>query len=933
MEAWVIRQAGGNPGILLLAASLGAELRQKAENFTVDVADALKKKVRRKLGDEAIESLQLLSLLTNVGIKEKARQEIELICKWFGDTLQPQSVTKNLTRLADAGVVRVRGLYAEVIPPLFANALAVTILDGCFTKLLALFAALSQDGRLRLISRLQNLRGDEVDRFWNELFGQDGLFRDLQSALSNGHLLRLVAGAVPNRVVRLIESGFDKMSLEQRLSMPYMARNELVWILEGELLFRRKTSKKALRCLMMLAETEPANYSTSAISVLCECFRPLHSQLPLSLDERLSLLKEILSTKCSVELRLIGVKAIETGLNWTRYTFLRDGSGREPLDSQPAMTWGDVWSYVEELVDLLMMLARSEEPRLANSASTALPQAIANCVFQAPTEIAITRFQTVVDWVLTHQVQISVSDLADALQLAKSMFNKDKDQTDDKEIVNKLEECIKHIETLINLLENSDFPIRLKRWAGNWSRGDHEEVGEGLLPLYRSDKELQVLAKEAVENPETLTDDLLTWLCSEEAKKAYEFFRWLGSMDSKQKWLSRIEKIGATKNGKVAFSTYYSGLSESDRPFVSKRLDELTEANQVSAEAIVCATRCLGGDLAGVKRMEKLIREERVNPIYVEQVLRCGRWINSLSPDEYLCLLKVIAGSNLENLAAVIDFFGMWLHSQLPVEGQLAEFAWQCLEAAPPITGITGTIDSYCDQLAAKLAQFDVERGFKLLEKLLVQPYGCWNPINRYGQKREFCKVLYSNDRKRALRVVLSLSQRYIITYHLHGVVDQEKDADVLIAFALESENQAELVCEIIKFEQPGFWLIVLNIVEKFPDSEGIKVALSSRSKQMLNDDAAPAAARPWLEEFEQSLHEWAEETRILQINGEQNDRSRAVKDLTTPEGLWAIKKLLYSGNLDEIRKLLSNDELQTILAKLQLSENELEELRRKIEN
>ncbi|MEQ9623414.1 hypothetical protein [Coleofasciculus chthonoplastes] len=118
LESWVIKQAGGNPGILLLAASLGSELRKQSNDFLVDVANAIKNKVRRTrtLGNEAIEILQLLSILTSVGIKGEPSQEIELICQCLGDTVQPKTVVKNLTRLEQAGIVRVIGLYAEVIP-------------------------------------------------------------------------------------------------------------------------------------------------------------------------------------------------------------------------------------------------------------------------------------------------------------------------------------------------------------------------------------------------------------------------------------------------------------------------------------------------------------------------------------------------------------------------------------------------------------------------------------------------------------------------------------------------------------------------------------------------------------------------------------------------------------------------------------------------
>ena len=289
-------------------------------------------------------------------------------------------------------------------------------LQGRFTELLLLFVALNQAARLRLIRRLRALKGEEVNRFWDELFGTNGLFKDLPSALASGYMLPLVAEAVPERVSLLIEDGLKSICLEEHSSIT--KRGELVRTLE-QLLFRKKTSATALRCLVMLAETN------NVTSILCECFRPLHPQLPLPLQDRLNVLNEILSPKNSVELRLIGVEAIKSALKRMEGISLRDSMGREPLDSQPRMTYGDVWSYIEAMVNLLMKLAQSEEPTLAESAKDALPRALTEGAIQARPEVAVAHFQTVVDWVLTDKVTISVSDLTGALRRVDEQEKKD----------------------------------------------------------------------------------------------------------------------------------------------------------------------------------------------------------------------------------------------------------------------------------------------------------------------------------------------------------------------------------------------------------------------------------------------------------------------------------------------------------------------------
>lgn len=954
MESWIIEQAGGNPGILLFAASLGPELRKSVATFTDDVARIFEQKVRRELGNTAIEILKLLSLLTHVGIRGTPYKEIEVICSLFGRSLQPNEVHNYLLRLMNAGVIRMGGSYVEVLPPLFANSLAVSVLRARFTELYALFAALNQAARLRLIRRLRALKGEEVTLFWNELFGPNGLFKDLPSALTNGYLLCLVAGTVPERVSRLVQEGLERMNLKERLSIKGDARRKLMWALE-QLLFRKKTSMAAIRCLALLAEAETESYGNNATGVFCECFHPLHPQFPLPLQDKLDLLRDLLTPESSVKLRLVGIKAIESSLDRLGGTSLRRSSGPEPLDSRPHMTYGDVYNYAEALVDLLIKVAKSEEPILAKSAVEVLPRAIAECAIQARPETAVARFHTVVHWVLTDKVPISISDLTEALRRVLEVFKERRGKIAG-ETAAKLKECTEEIEALINRLDKGDFSTRLKRWGDS---DDHEyELDERGKRIYRVQKELHALAMEAVDNPEALTDDLLMWLCSDDAKKAHMFFWWLGKMDSERMSLPRIEEMGTNQNGTTAFSPYFGGLSQTDRPFVSKRLDELTGTRKVTPEAIVRATGYLGGDLPGVKRMETLIQEKLVDPVFVERVLVCGGWIDSLSSGEYLRLLKAIAGPNLENAGTAIDFLSVWLHNKRPTKGQLAEFTWQCLEAAPSVTAG----DAYdCDQLASKLAQSDTERGFRLLEKLLRQPYEreCWNPIDRHEGNR-FWNVLHRADRKRGLRLVLSLAlddplQRLRCTWNLREVMDQASDADVLIEFALESKRQAELVCESITRRRAGFWPIALKIIESHPNSQKMQSLMASGVEQIgegisgpysihlencrkdvervLNDAATPVAARPWLEQLESSLRTQMERELISEVDEEVNDLRRVVENPAAPERLWAINTLVRLGKLDQLRNLGAKDELLAILPKLQLPENELEEIRRKIQD
>jgi hypothetical protein len=375
----------------------------------------------------------------------------------------------------------------------------------------------------------------------------------------------------------------------------------------------------------------------------------------------------------------------------------------------------------------------------------------------------------------------------------------------------------------------------------------------------------------------------------------------------------------------------------------------MTQSDQIRAEVIVLATQKLGGDLVGVKRIVRLIQEKRADPVYVEYVLEHGRWIDSLSSDEYLCLLKAIAGSSLENASAVIKSFFMWNHSLKPIEGELAEFAWKCLEAA-------NTHDEAykCDKLALQLAQTNIARGFALLENILLKQstdYRFWNPVNS-NEQRELWNFLYSFNRKRAVTVPLQaalqdLRKPSLISWHLQRVIDQKENSDLLIEFALQSEEQAEVICDVISVYKENFWCIAFNILENYPNSQNIKDALFdislgldysksrlenlenslNRVESVLSGNTMPFAARVWLEELESYLRTKIEEEHNPELEI-VNGRESIDKSYTDAQKIWAIKTLLRDGETEKIRKLLSKNELNAVLSLPDFSELEKEKLR-----
>jgi hypothetical protein len=931
IESWVVKQAGGNPGILLQAVAIsGRDFRQHTDNFIDTISSALEQKIRHRFNDDEIRILKLLSLLSFVGTEGRVNQEIELICQVFGDGLSPNAVQEVIERLKKAGLVRMKGIYAEVLPPLFANYLAANLLQNRKLQLLIFFAKLSQDGQSRLIQRLRELKPVAIDWFWDEMFSSTGLFRDLSSLLSHGRILRLVVCAVPYKVAKLV-SELESRSLEELRSIQDSERDTLVWVLE-ELIFREQTSLQALRYLKLLAETDIENNRIdNASSKFCQCFQPLHPQIPIPIQRRLEFLETFFKPTASTESHLLGIKVIQTVLNRYRHAYLHEGSGAQPVDARPTMTWKDVWDFQQSLLNLLMKQVDSEKSIVAEAAKQAVPKVISEfAMLQFSPDVAIENFQTTVNWVLSHKVGISVSQVSDALASVHIFYTSHSAKADEKTVI-KCKEFLEKINVLINKLDKADFAIRLKQWTGHWTI-KHDD----------NDSEPKILAQEAIKQPELLTDELLSWLCSKESQEAWSFCHWLGRFDTERRWLSKIEVIGAQENGLVVFSAYFGGLGQIDRSFVSDRLDELAESNEVKAEAIVLATRHLGGDLRGVERLVNLIQQKRANPANVAIQLKGGGWIKSLSQGEFLQILQETVGSEMENTAAAIDLFSIWLHNQRSIDGELAKFAWTCLEA-------NNTINKQreADRIACQLVQSDIEKGFSLFIKLLLQPISnqCWNPIDHFGQN-EFWKALYSENRNRAVNAILSsavgeFSYGSVNFSDIAKAVDQERDSDLLIEFALEDENQALLVCNCLLEERNNFWSIAFQMIEKYPSNHEITGILSKailwnywqryhsdylekcieEIKQRINSSDTPYYALNWLDELRAHLDDRAERESNSGTETSNAKLKTWTENLDNGQ-IWAIQTLLDTAEIQEINRYISRQEFLALLPKINLTES-----------
>lgn len=893
VESWVLQQAGGNPGVLLLAAAFAGDLRRNAGRFADQLAAGFEQRVRRSFGDQVIPVLQVLSVLTHTGVRGPVGRELELSCRFFGGGIDVNAVLTALQGLTEAGVVRLNGRYAEVVPPLFANALACAAFQGRLKALGDFFAALDERGRMRLIRRLQRLAGEETGAFWSALFQDGGPLYDLAAALANPRLLRQAAVGAAEDVARVVAQGLERLDRDERHAIAGDSRREIMWALE-ELLFREPTSLRALRCLALLADAESETWGNNAIGVFREAFSALHPQLPLPLDDRIALLRELLADRQPPSLRLVGIRAIESALGPSGPVTLRRSGGRVPLGTRPPLTHGQIWEYEAALLAILFDALDSANRDVAAAAGSVLPNAVAHCATHGPPAPAVERFGALVEGVNAKTAPVSVAALANALALVRDQLQRwEAEQGED--FRPDLRQALEEVRRLLNTLNEGDFATRLRRWASGWGRDDDDEVeGEGGGRVFRSERELRRLASEVAQDAARLTAADLDWLCSSEAQRRHTFFWWLGREDRKVIWRAAVEERAG--RAPDAFAAYFGGAAEADEGSVSQRLDELAASVVVPGDAIVRATGYLRGDAAAVARVVRLLNNGRADGTVAAKILGLRSFTGTLPADECLKLLLAVAGQDLSGAGAVIDFLGMWLHQGRPLEAGLADLAWRCLESGPPVQH---TEEYDFDRLAAHLAPTDPDRAFALLERLVTLPYDrdAWDPLQYSGTSR-FWSTLLDTDRERSLRLVLSLALKdemahLRVTWDLRTLIDQERDAASLIAFAREGEDAAAVVSSTITAGRPGFWPIATAIVDAFPKSDRIEGNLAAAAEHMglvisgpfsehhdscrrevervLAETTPSVAARRWLEQVAKHLREQAERERLAEADEEVN--------------------------------------------------------------
>ncbi len=316
----------------------------------------------------ALESLQLVSLFTLVGVEGDVGVELEEVAKFAGR--DSQAIFSDLASFAVTGVVLRQGDYAAAQPLPLAMRLANMWLESKPSGTLAsFFWSLSEDMRLRMVGRLRWMSWSErVGEFAQKLVREalpDLAFLDTEFG---SKLLDRFVHLAPDAAMDHLERLLGGKSIDELKSFE-AGRRHVVWALE-KLAFRHQTFIPAARLLLHLGAAENETWANNATGQFEGLYQLHLSGTEASPREKLIVLDEGLSheDKRVQEICLSALdRMLESG-HFSRSGGSENIGADEALDDWRPKTYREIWDYYREALKRLERIALGDQKEHARIA-------------------------------------------------------------------------------------------------------------------------------------------------------------------------------------------------------------------------------------------------------------------------------------------------------------------------------------------------------------------------------------------------------------------------------------------------------------------------------------------------------------------------------------------------------------------------------------
>lgn len=293
----------------------------------------------------ALESLQILSLFTVVGMENNVANELEEIANYCGKTTR--QMFKELQRFAARGVLVRQGDYGEVQPLPLSMRLSNQWLESNLAGTLEdLFRSLSEGMKLKMVGRLRWVSWSEkVSNFgcallYEALPDEAALNSEFGSKILD-RFVHLAPDATMEHLNRLLSS----KTIDELVAFKSGRRNTIRAL--EKLAFRRQTFDSAARLLLLLGAAENEDWSNNASGQFIGLYQLHLSGTEATPEEKLAVLDEGL-VNADERVRKICVDALDRMLD-TRGFFRSCGSEHigagEALEDWQPKTYGEIFDY------------------------------------------------------------------------------------------------------------------------------------------------------------------------------------------------------------------------------------------------------------------------------------------------------------------------------------------------------------------------------------------------------------------------------------------------------------------------------------------------------------------------------------------------------------------------------------------------------------
>lgn len=308
---------------------------------------------------EYLNILQVCSLFDSFGIEKEVESQLQYISDFL--KIDIDKTFECIQHFTDKGLIDRRGRFAQVVP----KPLAIRLASQWWSKVrkekqLKLVNGILPEMTEGFCSQIEKLDfHPEVKELTESLCGSLGNFGQAEVILSSrgSRLFRSFVIVNPKATSDAFYQLFESMNEEAIFNIEGDIRRNIVWALE-RLCFHSSYFEKSAWCMFKLAVSENESWSNNASGIFTQLFRVHLSGTEADPKKRLSLLKNALSLNAEKsDLVIISAlnQAISTYIGGRTVGAEYQGS-KPPLEEWKPKVWQDIFDYLDESFELLMIL-------------------------------------------------------------------------------------------------------------------------------------------------------------------------------------------------------------------------------------------------------------------------------------------------------------------------------------------------------------------------------------------------------------------------------------------------------------------------------------------------------------------------------------------------------------------------------------------------